>query len=84
MVKILHITASYQPAYVYRGPIYSVAALCEGLVESRRSGDGSPKFGIESEKRETKVKKQEARELKSEDRSRESEVESEKKNRSKR
>lgn len=30
-MKILHITASYKPAYVYGGPIYSVAALCEAL-----------------------------------------------------
>lgn len=48
MIKILHITASYQPAYVYGGPIYSVAALCEELVESRRSGDRSPKSGVRS------------------------------------
>ena len=32
-MRILHITASYKPAYIYGGPIYSVAALCEGLVE---------------------------------------------------
>ncbi|TKB98612.1 glycosyltransferase [Pedobacter cryophilus] len=32
-MKILHITASYKPAYIYGGPIYSVAALCEALVE---------------------------------------------------
>lgn len=30
-MKILHITASYKPAYVYGGPIYSVGALCEEL-----------------------------------------------------
>jgi glycosyltransferase involved in cell wall biosynthesis len=29
--KILHISASYKPAYVYGGPIYSVSALCETL-----------------------------------------------------
>jgi glycosyltransferase involved in cell wall biosynthesis len=32
-LKILHITASYKPAYIYGGPIYSVSALCEGLVK---------------------------------------------------
>lgn len=28
-MKILHITPSYKPAYVYGGPIYSVSAICE-------------------------------------------------------
>ncbi|OAQ38586.1 hypothetical protein A5893_14325 [Pedobacter psychrophilus] len=28
-MKILHITASYKPAYVYGGPVMSVAKLCE-------------------------------------------------------
>ncbi len=28
-MKILHITPSYKPAYVYGGPIYSVSRLCE-------------------------------------------------------
>ncbi|WP_423149073.1 XrtY-associated glycosyltransferase XYAG1 [Rubrolithibacter danxiaensis] len=32
-LRILHITASYKPAYIYGGPIYSVAALCEALVK---------------------------------------------------
>lgn len=44
MTKIFHITASYKSAYIYGGPIYSVAALCEALyAESLRpkaeSGD---------------------------------------------
>jgi glycosyltransferase involved in cell wall biosynthesis len=30
-MKVLHISASYKPAYVYGGPIYSVSALCETL-----------------------------------------------------
>ncbi len=30
-MRILHITASYKPAFIYGGPIYSVAALCEKL-----------------------------------------------------
>lgn len=32
-MRILHNTASYKPAYIYGGPIHSVAALCEGLVK---------------------------------------------------
>lgn len=31
-MKIIQITASYKPAYIYGGPIFSVAKLCEGLV----------------------------------------------------
>lgn len=31
-MKILHIVPSYKPAYIYGGPIESVARLCEGLV----------------------------------------------------
>jgi glycosyltransferase involved in cell wall biosynthesis len=33
-LKILHVTASYKPAYVYGGPIMSVAMLCEQLVKA--------------------------------------------------
>jgi len=32
IMKILHIVPSYKPAYIYGGPIESVARLCEGLV----------------------------------------------------
>lgn len=32
-MKIIHITASYKPAYIYGGPIQSVAKLCEVLEE---------------------------------------------------
>jgi glycosyltransferase involved in cell wall biosynthesis len=31
-LKIIHITPSYKPAYIYGGPIQSVAKLCEALV----------------------------------------------------
>ncbi|CAM3822678.1 XrtY-associated glycosyltransferase XYAG1 [Mucilaginibacter galii] len=31
-MNILHIVPSYKPAYIYGGPIESVARLCEGLV----------------------------------------------------
>lgn len=32
-MKIIHVTASYKPAYIYGGPIQSVAKLCEAMVE---------------------------------------------------
>ncbi|RYD77478.1 MAG: glycosyltransferase [Sphingobacteriales bacterium] len=32
-VKIIQITASYKPAYIYGGPIQSVSKLCEALVD---------------------------------------------------
>lgn len=31
-MKILHITASYKPAYIYGGPVRSVGKLCEALT----------------------------------------------------
>jgi glycosyltransferase involved in cell wall biosynthesis len=31
-LKIIHITASYKPAYIYGGPIQSVGKLCEALI----------------------------------------------------
>lgn len=37
-MKIIHITASYKPAYVYGGPIQSVGKLCEALEEVRAKG----------------------------------------------
>jgi glycosyltransferase involved in cell wall biosynthesis len=33
-MHIIHITASYKPAYIYGGPIRSVATLCENLVKA--------------------------------------------------
>jgi glycosyltransferase involved in cell wall biosynthesis len=35
-LNILHINASYKPAYIYGGPTVSVAKLCEELVKSGR------------------------------------------------
>jgi glycosyltransferase involved in cell wall biosynthesis len=32
-MRIIHITPSYKPAYVYGGPTISVALLCEGLLK---------------------------------------------------
>nr|WP_315423722.1 glycosyltransferase [uncultured Pedobacter sp.] len=44
-MKIIHITASYKPAYVYGGPIQSVAKLCEALkvFSDRRLAVGEDK-----------------------------------------
>ncbi|CAH0167657.1 Glycogen synthase [Pedobacter sp. Bi27] len=35
-MKIIHITASYKPAYIYGGPIQSVGKLCEVLSVDKR------------------------------------------------
>ncbi|MGM9477269.1 XrtY-associated glycosyltransferase XYAG1 [Pedobacter sp. GSP4] len=35
-MKVIHITASYKPAYIYGGPIQSVAKLCEVLSGDKR------------------------------------------------
>ncbi|WP_443944238.1 XrtY-associated glycosyltransferase XYAG1 [Pedobacter sp. AW1-32] len=32
-LKIIHVTPSYKPAYIYGGPIQSVGKLCEALVQ---------------------------------------------------
>lgn len=41
-MKIIHITASYKPAYIYGGPIQSVGKLCEVLsVDKRLAVDGN-------------------------------------------
>ncbi|WP_406825658.1 XrtY-associated glycosyltransferase XYAG1 [Pedobacter sp. KACC 23697] len=39
-MKVIHITASYKPAYIYGGPIQSVGKLCEALVGLALSGEG--------------------------------------------
>lgn len=39
-LKIIHITASYKPAYIYGGPIQSVGKLCEALGGLAASGEG--------------------------------------------
>ena len=54
-MKILHITASYKPAFIYGGPIYSVGALCEALLKSQEQGTRnqeveSHKLKVESQK----------------------------------
>ena len=33
-MKVLHINASYKPAYIYGGPTYSVSKLCKQLVKN--------------------------------------------------
>lgn len=32
-MRILHVVPSYKPAYIYGGPVESIARLCEGLVQ---------------------------------------------------
>ena len=38
-MKILHITPSYKPAYIYGGPTRSISELCEALVRENISVD---------------------------------------------
>ncbi|WP_343523818.1 glycosyltransferase [Pedobacter sp.] len=47
-MKIIHITASYKPAYIYGGPIQSVGKLCEVLVGDKRwaLGIGKPDLQV--------------------------------------
>lgn len=54
-MKILHITASYKPAFIYGGPIYSVAALCEALNENKEQRTKNKETG-EVESQKSKVK----------------------------
>lgn len=46
-MKIIHITASYKPAYIYGGPIQSVAKLCEALVGSSNKCKTVDEFNLE-------------------------------------
>lgn len=56
-MNILHINASYKPAYIYGGPTVSVAKLCEEL-------DKSIKCKVESKKKEDQRSKGEAQRIK--------------------
>jgi glycosyltransferase involved in cell wall biosynthesis len=55
-MKILHINASYKPAYIYGGPTVSVAKLCEEIgfgsaqpgIGSAKPDIGSAQFDIDS------------------------------------
>jgi len=38
-MKIIHVTASYKPAYIYGGPIQSVGKLCEALQNFSANDD---------------------------------------------
>lgn len=40
-LKIIHVTASYKPAYIYGGPIQSVGKLCEVLTDDKRLALGT-------------------------------------------
>ena len=46
-MKIIHITASYKPAYIYGGPIQSVARLCEALVTQNNKLKPGNEFNLE-------------------------------------
>lgn len=46
-MKIIHITPSYKPAYIYGGPIQSIGKLCEGLIKS----SGAEKLEMGEKKR---------------------------------
>jgi len=48
-LKIIHIIASYKPAYIYGGPIQSVAKLCEVLEElsDQRLAVGDDAFKVQ-------------------------------------
>ncbi|MCX2431369.1 XrtY-associated glycosyltransferase XYAG1 [Pedobacter sp. GR22-10] len=35
-MKVIHVTASYKPAYIYGGPIQSVGKLCEALAADHK------------------------------------------------
>ncbi|WP_304062851.1 glycosyltransferase [Pedobacter glucosidilyticus] len=70
-MKILHITASYKPAYIYGGPVMSVAKLCEEVqAESERLKAESEGLKAESErlKAESEGLKGESEGLKAESR----------------
>ncbi|RZL98004.1 MAG: hypothetical protein EOO88_61765, partial [Pedobacter sp.] len=60
-MKIIQISASYKPAYIYGGPIMSVAKLCEALVETEEQRARSKEQGIKTEEQGTKSKEQGAR-----------------------
>jgi glycosyltransferase involved in cell wall biosynthesis len=46
-LKVIHITASYKPAYIYGGPIQSVGKLCEALVGLGVREEGLVGLGID-------------------------------------
>lgn len=55
-MKILHVVASYKPAYVYGGPVMSVAKLCEEVskVESQQPIDNE-QWTMDSGSQQSKV-----------------------------
>ncbi|RZK55553.1 MAG: glycosyltransferase [Pedobacter sp.] len=54
-MKIIQISASYKPAYIYGGPIMSVAKLCEALVETEEQKARIKEQGAKSKERDLKV-----------------------------
>lgn len=55
-MKIIQISASYKPAYIYGGPIMSVAKLCEALVETQEQRAKNKEQRIEIQEQGTKSK----------------------------
>lgn len=54
-MKILHITPSYKPAYIYGGPIQSVGKLCESLCENQEQVAGTKEQGAKSKEQGVKI-----------------------------
>lgn len=57
-MKIIHITASYKPAYIYGGPIQSVGKLCEALCENKEQGAKREENVLETKDQRLKTKDQ--------------------------
>ncbi|UKT64381.1 XrtY-associated glycosyltransferase XYAG1 [Pedobacter mucosus] len=57
-MKIIHITASYKPAYIYGGPIQSVGKLCEALERIKDQGAKSKEQRAKTKGQELKCKEQ--------------------------
>ena len=47
-MKIIHVTASYKPAYIYGGPIQSVGKLCEALCENKEQRTKNKEQGVKN------------------------------------
>ena len=57
-LKIIHITASYKPAYIYGGPIQSVGKLCEELCKNKEQGAKREENVLETKDQRLKTKDQ--------------------------
>ncbi|PWS26383.1 hypothetical protein DHW03_16510 [Pedobacter yonginense] len=54
-MKIIHITPSYKPAYIYGGPIQSVGKLCEAIKKSCSATEKNSPHNFENEPFEIEV-----------------------------